>query len=89
MTPKYSYRGVLGYDVLVLPKATKLGNKADGSAGFNPALQPQRSGTAEVGAKGVYRELFYSVAGFRTRAKRFDQPLQLKTSRSFHCHPGR
>ena len=28
LTPKYSYRNVLGYDVLVLPKQTKAGNEA-------------------------------------------------------------
>ena len=51
------------------PTTTELGNKADGSAGFNPDLQPQRSGTSEVGAKGVYRMFFYSLAGFRTRVR--------------------
>ena len=51
------------------PTTTELGNKADGSAGFNPDLQPQRSGTFEVGAKGVYRAFFYSLAGFRTRVR--------------------
>jgi iron complex outermembrane recepter protein len=51
------------------PTTTELGNKADGSAGFNPDLQPQRSGTFEVGAKGVYRAFFYSFAGFRTRVR--------------------
>lgn len=51
------------------PTTTELGNKADGSAGFNPDLEPQRSGTAEVGAKGVYRFFFYSLAGFRTRVR--------------------
>jgi hypothetical protein len=28
LTPKYSYKGVLGYDVLVLPKATTAGSTA-------------------------------------------------------------
>jgi hypothetical protein len=28
LTLKYSYRGVLGYDVLVLPNATKAGDQA-------------------------------------------------------------
>jgi iron complex outermembrane recepter protein len=51
------------------PTTTELGNQADGSAGFNPDLQPQKSGTFEVGAKGLYRMLFYSVAAFRTRVR--------------------
>jgi iron complex outermembrane receptor protein len=49
------------------PTTTELGNQADGSAGFNPDLKPQKSGTFELGAKGLYRMVFYSLAGFRTR----------------------
>jgi iron complex outermembrane receptor protein len=49
------------------PTTTELGNRSDGSAGFNADLDPQRSGTFEVGAKGLYRALFYSLAAFRTR----------------------
>lgn len=49
------------------PTTTELGNRSDGSAGFNADLDPQRSGTFEVGAKGLYRMLAYSVAAFRTR----------------------
>jgi iron complex outermembrane receptor protein len=51
------------------PTTTELGNKADSSAGFNPSLEPQQSRTYEVGAKGLYRMVFYSIAGFRTRVR--------------------
>jgi iron complex outermembrane receptor protein len=34
------------------PTATELGNKPDGSAGFNPELDPQRSRTVEAGSRG-------------------------------------
>jgi iron complex outermembrane receptor protein len=52
------------------PTTTELANQPDGSVGgFNASLRPQRSGTTEVGAKGVYRMLFYSVAAFRTRVR--------------------
>lgn len=52
------------------PTATELGNHADGSAGFNPDLNPQRSATLEVGAKGFgSRGVSYDVAVFDTRAR--------------------
>ena len=35
------------------PTTTELGNKPDGSAGINPDLQPQRTLTFEIGAKGL------------------------------------
>jgi iron complex outermembrane receptor protein len=35
------------------PTTTELGNKPDGSAGFNPDLQPQRALTVEMGSKGL------------------------------------
>ncbi|HEY2065088.1 MAG TPA: TonB-dependent receptor [Gemmatimonadaceae bacterium] len=35
------------------PTTTELGNKPDGSAGFNPDLQPQRTLAMEVGSKGL------------------------------------
>lgn len=35
------------------PTTTELGNKPDGSAGINPDLQPQRTVSLELGAKGL------------------------------------
>jgi iron complex outermembrane receptor protein len=35
------------------PTTTELGNKPDGSAGFNPDLQPQRTLSMELGSKGL------------------------------------
>ena len=35
------------------PTTTELGNQANGSAGFNPDLQPQLSTTYELGVKGI------------------------------------
>ena len=50
------------------PTATELGNKPDGSAGFNPELDPQRAVTLELGAKGILAErVRYDVAVFQTR----------------------
>ena len=53
------------------PTTTELGNKPDGSAGINPELQPQRTITAELGAKGVLERgaLRWDVALFESRAR--------------------
>jgi iron complex outermembrane receptor protein len=56
------------------PTATELGNKPDGSAGFNPELDPQRSSTFEAGSRGWIGAIFpsgltYDVALYRTSVK--------------------
>lgn len=53
------------------PTTTELGNKPDGTAGINPELQPQRTVSAEVGAKGVASALplRWDVALFEARAR--------------------
>ena len=53
------------------PTTTELGNKADGSAGINPELQPQRALTFEVGTKGLLAGtgIRWDVAAFETRAR--------------------
>ena len=49
------------------PTTTELGNQADGSAGFNPDLQPQLSTTYELGLKGIVMGgMQYDLAGFDT-----------------------
>ena len=49
------------------PTTTELGNQADGSAGFNPDLQPQISTTYELGLKGIaLTRVQYDLAGFDT-----------------------
>jgi iron complex outermembrane receptor protein len=49
------------------PTTTELGNQANGSAGFNPDLQPQLSTTYELGFKGIALDrVQYDVAGFDT-----------------------
>ncbi len=53
------------------PTTTELGNKEDGSAGINPTLQPQRTVTMEVGAKGLVAGsgIRWDVALFDARAR--------------------
>jgi iron complex outermembrane recepter protein len=49
------------------PTTTELTNQPDGSAGMNRELEPQRSLTAEVGAKGYIASLWYDVAIYSSR----------------------
>jgi iron complex outermembrane receptor protein len=53
------------------PTTTELGNKPDGSAGINPELQPQRTVTREVGAKGIasWAPIRWDVALFDATAR--------------------
>ncbi len=53
------------------PTTTELGNKPDGSAGINPDLQPQRTGTLEVGARGLLPAagVRWDLALFEARAR--------------------
>lgn len=72
------------------PTTTELGNQPDGSVGgFNASLLPQRSGTAEVGARGLFRSIYYSVAGFRTRVRDELIGQQISGDRSFFRNAGR
>ena len=49
------------------PTATELGNQPDGSAGINRELDPQRSVTFELGARGFASRFRYDAAIFATR----------------------
>jgi iron complex outermembrane receptor protein len=52
------------------PTATELGNQPDGSAGINAELDPQRSTTIELGAKGFMKGgIHYDAAVFDTRVR--------------------
>ncbi|HUQ45908.1 MAG TPA: TonB-dependent receptor [Gemmatimonadaceae bacterium] len=53
------------------PTTTELGNKPDGSAGINPDLQPQRTATLELGARGLLPAtgVRWDVALFEARAR--------------------
>lgn len=63
------------------PTATELGNREDGNAGINPDLDPQRSVTAEAGAKGwLGSVLRYDIALFRTRVRDELIPFEIPAS---------
>jgi iron complex outermembrane receptor protein len=72
------------------PTTTELGNQPDGSVGgFNESLLPQRSGTAEIGAKGLFQNVYYSVAAFRTRVHDELIGQQIVGDRSFFRNAGK
>lgn len=63
------------------PTATELGNHPDGSAGINPDLDPQRSTTTEVGAKGFLGNYArYDAALFSTNVRDELVPFEIPNS---------
>ena len=63
------------------PTATELGNQPDGSAGINSELDPQRSLTAEAGAKGFAASfLRYDIAVFTTSVRDELVPFEIPGS---------
>ncbi len=74
------------------PTATELGNHEDGSAGINPDLDPQRSRTVEIGARGfVGTVVRYDAALFQTRVSDELVPFEIVGSngRRFFRNAGR
>ncbi len=74
------------------PTATELGNQADGSAGINRELEPQRSTTLEAGLKGEFGPAFrYDLAGFTTFVRDELVPFEIPASdgRRFFRNAGR
>jgi len=63
------------------PTATELGNRADGSAGINPDLAPQRSVTGEIGVKGWFgTRVRYDLSVFDTRVRDELVPFEIPAS---------
>lgn len=77
-----------GFDT---PTATELGNRPDGSAGVNNTLEPQRSRTLEIGAKGALRMVRYDVAAFSTAVRDELVPFEIAggAGRRFFRNAGR
>lgn len=74
------------------PTATELGNHADGSAGINQDLDPQRSVTAETGLKGwIGRLARYEISAYRTSVRDELIPFEIPSSngRRFFRNAGR
>ncbi len=50
------------------PSTVQLGNREDGSGGFNPNLDPQKGRTFEIGARGTLRDrIAYEFTVFNTK----------------------
>lgn len=74
------------------PTATELGNHADGSAGLNSDLDPQRSLTAETGIRGWIGEAWrYDFSLFSTSVRDELVPFEIPSSngRRFFRNAGR
>lgn len=80
IAPSHSvYANVAG--AFETPTATELGNHPDGSAGINPDLDPQRSTTTELGAKGfVGRYAHYDAAVYSTSVRDELVPFEIPNS---------
>jgi iron complex outermembrane receptor protein len=79
-TPAHSlYANVAG--AFETPTATELGNHPDGSAGINQDLDPQRSTTTEIGAKGaVGGQAHYDAAVYSTNVRDELVPFEIPNS---------
>jgi iron complex outermembrane receptor protein len=51
------------------PTTTELGNQPDGTAGFNPTLEPQRAVQIEAGARATAGPVSFTVAVFQARVR--------------------
>lgn len=74
------------------PTTTELGNQANGSAGFNPDLQPQLSTTYELGFKGIaLNRVQYDLAGFDTEVRDELIPFEVPggEGRTYYRNAGR
>lgn len=49
------------------PTTTELANRPDGSGGFNPGLEPQKTRSVEAGVNGFTQRIYYQAALYRSR----------------------
>ncbi len=72
------------------PTTTELANRPDGAGGFNDAIQPQRTLSAELGARGaVTGWLTYSVAGFLSKVTDAIVPYRDVGGRVYYTNAGK
>ncbi len=62
------------------PTTTELVNRPDSAGGFNPDLEPQRTTSVELGARGDAGRLTYQVAVYRARVRDALIPFEVATS---------
>ena len=72
------------------PTTTELANRPDGSGGFNDAILPQYSLSAELGARGrISSWLGYSVSGFISRVRDAIVPFRDVNGRVYYTNAGK
>ena len=74
--------------VFETPTTTELANRPDGSGGFNPDLNPQRSVTEEVGARGRAGQLSFDVAAYHTITDDAIVPFMEVAGRTYYQNAG-
>ncbi len=71
------------------PTTVELGNREDGSGGFNPDLDPQTGRTFEGGVRGTVRDrVSYEVGVFNTRLENELIPFENASLRTFYRNAG-
>lgn len=75
--------------VFETPTTTELANRPDGSGGFNPDLNPQRSVTGEVGLRGRSGRLGFDVAAYHTTTTDAIVPYNEVGGRTYYRNAGR
>lgn len=70
------------------PTTTEFANRPDGSTGLNTTLGPQRSVSAELGARTTLGTVALEVAGWRTETDEVITPVQEIGGRSFFANLG-
>jgi iron complex outermembrane receptor protein len=72
------------------PTATELANQEDGSGGFNPVLDPQRTISYEVGLKGVVAggRAGYQLSAYRANIEDALVPFTAPNERTYYRNAG-
>lgn len=72
------------------PTTTELVNRPDGAGGFNPDLEPQRTLSFEVGARGARGPVGFEVAGYHARIEDALLPFEVPgaAGRQFYRNAG-
>jgi iron complex outermembrane receptor protein len=72
------------------PTTTELANRPDGAGGFNDAIQPQRTLSFELGARGAVTRWFtYSVSGFVSKVNDAIVPYRDVGGRVYYTNAGK
>ena len=74
--------------VFETPTTTELANRPDGSGGFNPDLNPQRSVTVEAGARGKTGTLSFDAATYSTHTRDAIVPYNEVGGRTYYRNAG-